>query len=73
MERTLKRGGLLQNGKVHQDIVCCSQTEAYILYEKLTLQQPPRFHGNEPSFCTKTAPGSLPAEINDSRNSSGIL
>lgn len=32
--------GLLQNGKIHQDIVCCSQTEACILYEKLILQQP---------------------------------
>ncbi len=32
--------GLLQNDKVHQDIVYCFQTETYILYENLILQQP---------------------------------
>ncbi len=32
--------GLLQNDKVHQDIVYCFRTETYILYENLILQQP---------------------------------
>ena len=36
----IKIMGLLQNDKVHQDIVYCFQTETYILYENLILQQP---------------------------------
>ena len=31
---------LLQNGKFYQDIIYCSQTESYILYDKLILRQP---------------------------------
>jgi len=31
---------LLQNRKFYQDIIYCSQTESYILYDKLILRQP---------------------------------
>ncbi len=40
LDGALERG-LLQNDKVHQDIVYCFRTETYILYENLILQQSP--------------------------------